>query len=209
MKRQEIARIKREYRNHRRGFVQTLWEKTTVQEIKASWQLRQYITPAADRKQLTKKQLASWVLETYDRRKNKELAEDLQEIENFFNAGKVTSINVTIEWKSNRTWGANPTATVEVYGDNYERYSSGSIGGWGYDKESTAFAQAVNQSNAVRKLLLSGRKKLGGINGHRNGQLSGGVGTSCYYDIFAALGYKMEKTASGKMFDAYHITRKK
>lgn len=204
----EIAKVKRDSRNQKNDFKLNLSEFKTIEAIKGSWQMRQYITPATDRKVLTVPQLKQAILAIYDKRKAKQLTEDLSMVESIFNAGSIREIKISIEWKKNRTWGSNPTAEVRIFGDNFEYFSSGSIGGCGFDKESTAFANAINNSLAFRKLLLSGAKKISKDYGHRNGSLSGGVGTPCYYSIFENLGYKMTCTGSGKMFDVYHIVKK-
>ncbi len=207
MKLKEIAKVKTQFKKDRKELLSTLKEVKTVKEIKGKWFLRQYITPATNCKDLTLKELNQAIVKIYDNRKVKELIKEIAFVESIFNAGIIKEIRVSIEWKKNYTWNANPTATVEIYGDNYEHLNSGSIGGCGYCKESTAFAQAINQSLAIRKLLIKGAKKIEKDYGHRNGTLSGGVGVSCYYRIFEHLGYKMTKVASGKMFDAWHVIK--
>lgn len=190
---------------------ETLKEQSSVDEILSKWYLRQYITTATERKvkagKLSSKELSEQILKIAQKRIQKNLHEDIILIERIFSAELPTQINVSIEWKKSRIWGANPTAKAKIWGENntFGDFSSGSISGCGYDKESTAFAQAANQSLSLRKLLLVGYDKIKEDYGHGGGRLSGGVGTSCYYSIFKTLGYRMEKVASGKMFDAYVI----
>ena len=137
------------------------------------------------------------------------------------NGGKLIEATISIEWKKSKMWGSNPTAEAKIICEDsegnrvYQNYTSGSISGCGYDKESTAVAMALNQSNAVLKAFFdkvspnSDRRELFGYGvGIYEGvaTLSGGVGTSCYYKNFESVGYKFEKTASGKTFDVYRIS---
>jgi hypothetical protein len=54
---------------------------------------------------------------------------------------------ITLEWHKSFMWGSNPTAYTN-YG-----FKSGSIGGSGYCKTSTATAQALNSDDRILKLL--------------------------------------------------------
>jgi hypothetical protein len=132
-------------------------------------------------------------------------------------------IIIMVEWKKSQTWGSNPTATIDVYGErnHYESFKSRSIGGCGYDKESTAIAEALNQSDGIIKLLYQAKndgyseenntneKVLGYGSGYGIlPSFAGGVGTSCFERIFQRLGYDWERTASGKTFDIWRITKK-
>lgn len=158
-------------------------------------------------------------------RKNKQLLkreqEQINKIERIFNTiNEIESINITVEWKKNRTWGSNPSATIQV---NYTKgirdtFYSGSIGGCGYDKESTAIGKALNQCDALLKLMYAKKDKKAKLNnrdifsyGSGYGLLpyfEGGVGTNCYYDIFKAIGLKMQQTANGKSFSVWHVSSK-
>jgi hypothetical protein len=116
-------------------------------------------------------------------------------------------------------WGNNPTAEAEVYTDYRDVYNSGSIGGCGYDKESTAVANVLNQSNEVLKLLYTLKNKKCNVELKNNDMFSygagygitpsieGGVGVSCYNRIFNKVGYKFSKVSSGKTFDVYKIEK--
>lgn len=153
----------------------------------------------------------------------KNIEKEVNEIKEVFNAGDLISAKITVEWKKNRTWGANPTAEAWAQFKNKEGHidsthtSSGSIGGCGYDKKSTAVANALNQINAILKPLYKAKNKdiekpnrelLGygsgyGILPH----LEGGVGVECYPRIFEKVGYKFESVASGNNFDVFIITK--
>lgn len=207
MKTQIIENIKTQAEKNRNQFLTSLSGKNTVSELKNDWHIKQYITPAHNAKKYDAEQLKAVIIARYDKLKAKETEEEITEINNIFTSGEITEINISIEWKKSATWGANPTAEATIRGDKWENFSSGSISGCGYDKESTAFAHALNQSFAFRKLIYTNSEKLNGIYGWRGCTLSGGVGVSCYYRIFEAMGYKMTNVGSGKKFDVYHIVK--
>lgn len=136
-------------------------------------------------------------------------------------------VSVSVEWSKNRTWGANPTATARTSGGVFTGYASGC----GYDKESAAVAEALNQSPAVMRTLYtaaenameSGKAPVETGNtscvswrdilGYGSGYsllpyFEGGVGVSCFWSIFKVCGYDCRSAGSGKMFDAYTVERK-
>ncbi len=163
-----------------------------------------------------------YLLERYKKDKFKSEAKQVEKITTIFNTVNIIdSINISVEWKKSRMWGANPTAYVRVNfkGGECKNFESGSIGGCGYDKESTAISEALNYCNELLKLMYTKKDKKtklnnGDIFGYGSGYgllpyFNGGVGVSCYYQIFESLGFKFEKVSSGKTFDVYRATNKK
>lgn len=149
----------------------------------------------------------------------KEIDKQLARLIAVQNAPDLQSITVSMEWKKSRMWGMNPNAEARINaGDNSDYYQSGSIGGCGYDKGSTAVANAINQSNAVLKALYLVKEDNIAINnrelfGYGSGYgilpyFEGGVGVSCYPAIFDKIGFEFKTTASGKTFDVYTATKK-
>lgn len=137
------------------------------------------------------------------------------------NAPDLLGVNISVEWKRNSTWGANPTATADIHTTaGWERTESKSISGCGYDKGSTAVAEALNKSASIKKMLYTAWEKaltdnpganMRDVLGYGSGYdckpyFEGGVGVSCYSRIFAACGFNWSYTASGKMFDCYGVT---
>ena len=134
-------------------------------------------------------------------------------------APSISKINISVEWKRSRTWGSNPTATVEIYTENCGFLRAiGKASGCGYDKESAAIAEALNQSTAIQKALIDATE--GGTKTHKNGgfpygarvsewgaTFSGAVGVESFRSVFEAMGFTWERVASGKMFDAYAIRK--
>jgi len=164
----------------------------------------------------------AYLLERYILDKNKAEIKQLAKVATITNSTNlIGSIVVTVEWKKNRTWGSNPRAEAQIRFKNglCEYFNSGSVGGCGYDKESTAIANVLNQCNELKKLMYTKKDKKSkllnrDIFGYGSGYgilpyIEGGVGASCYYKIFESLGFKFEKTASGKTFDVYKATNKK
>jgi hypothetical protein len=127
-------------------------------------------------------------------------------------APEVVSISIGVEWKKNATWGNNPTASacVETSDGRFARYE-GRASGCNYDKESAAIAEALNQSPAVKRLLIVAASRggfpYGGMVSKWGARLDGGVGVSCFRNIFEFCGYKWNNAGSGKAFDAYTVTR--
>lgn len=161
------------------------------------------------------------------RRFNKAQQAENDKISQQKNQKPVKSITISIEWKRSRTWGSNPHAMAEVrYHDgSFERKSGYTASGYGYDKESTVIAEIFNEFmryklwifetdpisfELYKKMLpygigLSNYVNSSGVNvDHRS--YSGGIGTSCYYDISKFIGGIFEKIAWGRTFDVYRYT---
>lgn len=154
-----------------------------------------------------------------------------EKLERIASAPDVESITIAVDWVRSRTWGANPHAEVTVYTCNgyYNNTYYGTASGYGYDKESASVASALNQSDAVLKLLYDckeralekgntsdNREVLGYGSGY--GVLpyfEGGVGINCFARIFEGLSYdkespvayKWEHTAWGKKYDVYSVRK--
>lgn len=160
-----------------------------------------------------------YLLDRWIKKQSKTLAKEIEHVKEVFNSNDLNSITVSIEWKKNRTWGSNPTAEAKIYYSDFNccYFESGSIGGCGYDKGSTAFAQALNQSKGFLKLMYALKDanietSNHDLFGYGSGygilpRLEGGVGVSCYPSIFEKLGFKMRTVASGKSYDAYLIEK--
>ena len=152
---------------------------------------------------------------------SKRLARTTEKIDRAENAPELLSIDISVEWKKNRTWGNNPTAKVRAWTGSHSTESGiGSASGCGYDKESAAIADALNSCPSVMSALYEIAEQIGARKeeyrekiGYGSGYsilpyFEGGVGVSCYYQIFDAMGYTMRHTASGKTFDVYTVSKK-
>lgn len=132
---------------------------------------------------------------------------------------------ITIEWKKSAMWRSNPTAYTN-YG-----FTSRSIGGCGYDKQSTATAEALNSHLPILKLLFSKKDSelLDYIKNHpesdiKNGynravlgygsgynilpKFEGGVGVDSHKRILENLGLQMRHIANNRNSDVFLIAKK-
>jgi hypothetical protein len=136
-------------------------------------------------------------------------------------------IRIDVSWKKSATWGANPTA--EVWADEYLGVSC-SVGGCGYDKESTAIAEPFNRSKQMAKIAIIAKfidakfkdmswkeKEEKGIFPysygvrfsifHNNGiYWEGGVGASSFINCIKSAGYKMNAEFHPKYSDCYSLS---
>ena len=206
--RKEIAKFKRE-----------LKDEKTIEGILSKWHYKNLLTPTTLKKQWESlKELKDYLIKRKLKSEQKELDKKKTKVSNILNSSKsVESITIGIEWKRSSTWGHNPTATATIDFDDYTRecFSSGSIGGCGYDKESTAIAKALNQCNELMKKMYSVKNKKCNTKKHNSEvfgygsgygilpPFEGGVGTSCYYAIFKKLKMKFQRVSGGKSFDVY------
>lgn len=151
----------------------------------------------------------------------KRLARSIAKIDAAENAGELLSIDISVEWKKNRTWGNNPMAIVRAWAGEYKiECGTGTASGCGYDKESAAIAGALNSCHSVMAALYEVAESLAGRQdeyrekiGYGSGYsilpyFEGGVGVSCYSRIFEAMGYIMKHTAWGNTFDVYTVSKK-
>ena len=207
---------------HREDFVKSLRKEKDVQTILSKWYYNHLIPSTSKfRKWESVKELKNYLILRQSKQEDKKIIEQALRVQTVASAGDFDKITVTIEWKKSRMWGSNPSAeaVVDHLDGTRARYCSGSIGGCGYDKESTAIAQAVNQCNEFLKALYlkkdkNMKKDNRDLFGYGSGSgifpmLEGGVGVSCYPKIFDKIGYTFNNVASGKTFDVYVIQRKK
>jgi hypothetical protein len=122
-------------------------------------------------------------------------------------------LTLSVEWKRSQMWGKNPRACTN-YG-----FNGSSIGGCGYDKLSTATAEALNSFLPLLKRLyvekdahinIPNRELLGYGSGH--GLLpafEGGVGVECHQRICEALGLSMSHIVNTPNADVFIIEKKR
>lgn len=163
------------------------------------------------------------------KRSEKEFAKSLEKklarLETIAAAPVVRGVSISVEWVRNRTWGANPTATVSVETDHGYFTAEGHASGCGYDKETAAVGEALNQINAVLKMLCDCKEKAiaegmtatGASNeSNRNfiaygagygaiPYFEGGVGMSSFESVFNACGLVCKTRNHGKNHDYYYF----
>jgi hypothetical protein len=214
MKKEELVSKAKLVNDKEKNEVLVLLNKcTTEKELKDSWQINQYITTKSEKYKkgsfdFKKEFLTNVILKKFD----KKLDSEIVKIGRIYNSFDVQSAVINVEWTKSRMWGNNPRASVEVYGvdGEYTNTEGRSVGGCGYDKESTAIAEVLNDLLPIQKLFCLGAEKVnayGFNNRYLYPYLNDGVGVNCYYKVFDQLGYKFESVSSGKTFDVYKITK--
>jgi hypothetical protein len=125
----------------------------------------------------------------------------------------IDKFTVVVEWKRSKTWGHNPHVTLKVPGEGKH---TATASGCGYDKESTAVAEALNKSPAVRKILY--RAKAFAPVEYSNADIfgygitgvlpsfSGGVGMSSLERALSRAGYSCSSTSTASV-DVYVFER--
>lgn len=164
-------------------------------------------------------ELRQYLADRRSKADDKKIAKKLAHLQEIERSEDLESITVSVEWKKSRMWGNNPQADARVCDKQYgHNFLSSRVSGCGYDKESTAIAEAINQSNSFLKALYQVKEqnpnaKNGELFGYGSGygifpRLEGGVGVSCYPRIFDKIGFEWKTTASGKTFDVYTVTKR-
>lgn len=179
-----------------------------MEQINTPVKLAEYCT----RRNLTYKKPENTLPRAFARSRDKkitEVVEQLKEVENAPDFAR--EFVITIEWKTSRTWGMNPRG----YGSN--GFTSGSIGGCGYDKHSAATAEVLNNNPSVLKLLYAKKDKAIGTHNHEllgygSGygilpQFESGVGISSHKFICESVGLKMVQVSNTKHTDVHVITK--
>lgn len=221
-----IKAIEAEYSNRLSDFVATINAVNNLNELD-TWYYNELLPKGKKVKFMEIGDLKTYLIERKRRATNKAIARETTSIRSVFNAGELIDVKITIEWKKSRMWGSNPSAECwYTYTDTMgiEQsgcVSSGSIGGCGYDKQSTAVAKCLNQIDEVLKPLytlkdkallnrdITNRELLGyGSGSWLLPTIEGGVGVSCYPVIFEKIGFVFKCVASGKSFDVYTIVKR-
>ena len=173
--------------------------------------------------EITPEQAAEIATKAATRKAEKHTAKELSRLAAAEQAPELMSVEISVEWKRSRTWGANPTATV--YAETAAGYvtTTGSASGCGYDKESAAIAAALDKIPAVIRALCEKKEaalKSGAAAGNEysssNADLiaygagygaipyfEGGVGTNAHRNVFEACGLACQLERHHKNSDFY------
>lgn len=214
--------IKKQHDSELKSRIMAIKQSVTSNNInELSWSDKQQLTDADKRNGFADvASLQKRLIERHTKNNEKSYSEAVKRLYTIECAEipDVMKITINMEWKKSRTWGSNPTA--KAYIPNVGNVTSGSIGGCGYDKGSTAVANVLNQATWLIKLMCIEKNKKKNI-GKKNSEIfgygsgygivpsfEGGVGVSCYPRIFESIGLVFETVAWGDNFDAYRITKK-
>lgn len=189
---------------------------TSPDATKLKWYLNDLL-PASKQKTVFKsiKELKTLLANHLELKTQKRILKEIKRLNFADDLQPIEELTITVEWRKNRTWGANPTAEAYVYG--LGNLTSGSIGGCGYDRCSTAVANVLNQIPQFLQLMYELKNKKSRFNnraifGYGSGygilpSFEGGVGVGCYDRIFNSIGYEFKTISSGKTFDVYRISK--
>lgn len=139
---------------------------------------------------------------------DKKTAAQLAQLDRVATAPALSYLSISVGWVRSRTWGYNPHAEAMTNAGTF----TGTASGCGYDKESAAIAEALNQCDSVLQLLYTYKENALAAGesdesktascGHSNGSIigygagygaipyfEGGVGSSCFWSILKKCGF--------------------
>ena len=151
----------------------------------------------------------------------KEAAEEVAKFEAVEAAPDIISLSINVEWHRSSVWGYNPAVEVtarDAAGHYFRTY--GSASGCGYDKESAATAEALNQIDGLLKALYKIKNKAmknGPTTSHDcitygagygvRPYFEGGVGFGCHEHIINLAGLKTINRVSGNTYSNYFFAK--
>lgn len=159
--------------------------------------------------QIDREKIVALTIARFEKQLAKDTAEKLAHLEAVEAAPDLQYIDINISWKKSSCYGSHPTAEARTNNG----FTSGHAGGWGYDKESAAVAEAFNKNNSILKSLYSLKEKAlqagqsdasrtactgvdnRNICGYGSGYsiipyFEGGVGVNCFWAILEKCGFK-------------------
>lgn len=224
IEREEILKRIEDYKKEDKGTNTNRMIFYHLQRYLTKKQFEKYIN-----KEITEKEAIQKAIEKEQKELEKRTQNKLNKLETIENAKDIESFKIIVEWKRNSTWGMNPTATLQQWAETWSE-TTGHASGCGYDKESAAVAEALNQSNSILKALFEYKEKRlqegqsdkskSSCNGIDNRDIiaygagydvlpyfDGGVGMNCFVNIFKLLGFECSETHT-KAIDIYIFTKK-
>lgn len=224
----KTTNTERAIRNYYNGLA-----KQTIEAIKipTACTIRYYLTAAQLKKfeagTITRKEAEALAIAKAKKKAAQNIEKATDHLHLCSGLGRVLSVDIGVEWKRSKTWGYNPFAIVTICHltedghKAWERYT-GTASGCGYDKRSSAVAEALNKCNALlgelyraeeKRLGKKARQSRGDVLGYGSGYgalpyFEGGVGIDCHQHILEALGFEWREIPSGNTFDAYTATRR-
>lgn len=212
-----IKALENEIFQRHEDFKNEVKELKSVKDAQDSWRMRDRAPKGKDLSKFELNDLKAYLIDRDLKRTQKELNKMLERMEVVNKAEDFKRIVINVEYKRSAMWGMNPRAEarVEMADGTCQHFESGSIGGCGYDKQSTAVANVMNQVNGLLKCMYIAREKdtkntLREVFGYGAGygilpRIEGGVGVNCYDTIMQKLGLSFKTLSSGKSFDVFVI----
>lgn len=219
-----IKAVETEQKNRLNDFINEVNQVETIEKLKTNWRFNDLIPKGKNISSYSIEALKAYLIKRKEKSIYKIIENQVNYINSISEAGELIDVKVSIEWKKSKMWGNNPKAEawatfINKFGHTDSVYvCSRSIGGCGYDKQSTAVAECLNQIKEVLKPLFAIKNdnidtKNHSLIGYGSGygilpNIEGGVGVNCYTTIFNKIGYNFATVASGKNYDVYTITKK-
>lgn len=178
-----------------------------------SWYYRDRMTAAAfsmvkdaDPAALLPEAAKNKMLKRFSCENEKQRAKYLEKLKRAEAAPDTARFDICVNWTKNRTWGYNPTATIN--GDHGS--TEGHASGCGYDKRSAAIASAANKNPEIMRILYKHAENGGAFPYSVNTfaglpYFGGGCGVSCFAPVFDVCGYSWRFVAEGKTWDVYGL----
>lgn len=205
--------------NDRASLLECFDKVNNVFELLDNYYYRKYLTDKqyekAKAELLSLEEVKALIIKKYDKKQATEIEKKRLYLEAIANAEPIHQIELKVEWKRSQTWGYNPFCECWAKG-----YTTGRASGYGYDKLSTATAEAMNKNNSILKLLYDKYEQTLETNpkatphnvlGYGSGDLlpffEGAVGFSSHQSIFEGLGFSV-LWREGKTWDYMLITKK-
>lgn len=201
-------------------------DETALERNSTGTRWNQYKTGKIDRTAAV-----GYALARLEKRINKAIEKKYNRLDQYASAPDVKSVDISIIWKRNRIWGYNPTATVNVHTSAGTFTATGTASGCGYDKRTAAVGSALNEIDAIKKMLCeckenaikAGKKSENTleINSASNAALiaygagygaipyfEGGIGMSSFECVFNACGFVLDHIHETDSTDYYFFTKK-
>ena len=219
-----IKAVETEQKNRLNDFINEINQINDLNQLQTNWRFNELIPKGKKINHYSIESLRAYLINRKQKSIYKIIKKQSEHINSIDTAGELIEVKISIEWKKSKIWGSNPKAEawatfINKSGHTESLYvCSGSVGGCGYDKQSTAVANCLNQIKEVLKPLFSIKNdniyiKNHDLIGYGAGYgilpiIEGGVGVNCYNRIFDKVGYNFTAIASGKNYDVYTITKK-
>ena len=186
----------------------------TKKELLDSWYYRNLLTKK--QQEQPEKEMKKLLIEKLKNESQHRLNNYFKKCDEIAAAPDVKDIVITVSWVKNQTWGLNPHAEIWAAG----RFTTGRASGCGYDQLSAAIANALNQNYSILKLLylkynkilaknkiIDLREAIGyGCGYNQKPYFDGGVGYSCFKNIFDELGARVNTWHETKTSDSMYIS---
>lgn len=212
---ENLKQCVRQYEEKRMAEFDTWFTERTVGEILSTPYLRSLLTKRtyevlqkANPTSLPDQSAAEKIIEKKHREIQKRSKVFFSKLDDAEQSEVPNSIDILVEFKRHPIWNYNPVATVTAGGIATKGHASGC----GYDKESEAVANAMNQNPGIMKILYD-YAEIGGVFSYGvttiNGVPSfvGGVGVNWFRSVFEDCGYRWKDMTHENKNRYYYLTK--